>query len=343
MSNNRLLTTIVTALLFVVTVFGTAVGQSTCKRLMKQDSTLNNLIDPLGYQTSPLGTLGGVIKSGVGNKAIIFIPGLGFGGAVFDDFTPSFAPDYRTYAVTLAGFGGTSAPPCPAESVSFGAQTWTNSALAGIEKLIADEHLSDIVVVGHWMTGTQLAVRLAINHPDKVKGVILLTGAPRFNVTDTNYAKFYDTYEKRIATMDKFMGARWFKFVTRETWDDNNYYPTDYAVHPVMGLRLWREAARPPLHVWVRYLCEFESQDLTRDIGKLKVPTLILNPGYEGLWVDGSNNYMVESFGYKAWGNTLDGLTNITIKTIPESRACMWVDQPGAVADAMNSFLAGLK
>ncbi len=343
MPRKRLLTAFFPALLVISAAFGSAQGQSTCKRLMKQDNTLNNLVDPPGYKTSQLGTLGGVIKSGMGNKAMILIPGLGFAGSVYDDLTPSFAADYHTYAVTLAGFGGTSAPPCPAESVSFGAQSWTNSALAGIEKLIADEHLSEIVVVGHWMTGTQLAVRLAINHPDKVKGVILLTGAPRFNVTDTNYAKFYETYEKRIATMDKFMGARWFKFVTRETWDDNNYFPTDYAVHPVMGLRLWREAARPPLHVWVRYLCEFESQDLTRDIKNLKAPMLILNPGYEGLWVDGSNNYMVETFGYKGWGNSLDGMINVTMKTIPDSRACMWVDQPDAVAKAMNSFLTSLK
>jgi pimeloyl-ACP methyl ester carboxylesterase len=315
-------------------------AQETCKRLMTQDTSLNNLIDPPGYETCQPTTLGGVIKSGIGDRTMILIPGLGFGGQVFDDLTSAYADKFRTYAVTLPGFGGTPAHPCPPESTSFSAQTWTNSALAGIEKLIADEHLQNIVVVGHWLVGTQLAARLAINHPEKVSAVVLLTGAPLANfATDTNYAKYYDTYEKRIATMDKFMGARWFKFVTQETWDDNNFFPTDYAVHPVMGLRLWREAARPPLHVWIRYLCEFESQELTRDIGRLKVPTLILNPGYEGLWYDGSNNYMVNTFGSKGWGSSLDGMANVEMKTIPNSRACMWVDQPKAVQEAMSSFL----
>ncbi len=334
---------ILSALLICILASSRPGAQETCKRLMKQDSTLNNLVDPAGYKAAPLGSLGGVIKSGIGDRCVIFIPGLGFGGQVFDELTAALADRYTTYAVTLAGFGGTAAPPCPPESVSFSAQTWTNGALAGIEKLIADEHLQNITVVGHWLVGTQLAARLAINHPDKVKGVVLLTGAPVANfAVDTNYAKYYDTYEKRVATMDKFMGARWFKYVTRETWDDNNFFPTDYAAHPVMGLRLWREAARPPLHVWVRYLCEFESQDLTREIGKLKTPTLILNPGYEGLWVDGSNSYMVQTFGYVGWGKSLDGRANVTMRTIPNSRCCMWVDQPKAVADAMSEFMTSL-
>jgi hypothetical protein len=38
----------------------------------------------------------------------------------------------------------------------------------------------------------------------------------------------------------------------RETWDDNNFLPGDYAVNPILGLRLWREAASPQVHVWIR-------------------------------------------------------------------------------------------
>src|SRR5262245_3225946 len=111
------------------------------KRIMTQDSTLNNLVDPPGYQTSKPGTLVQVVKMGKGTQPVILIPGLGFGGSVFAEFMEGFADNYRMYAITLPGFGGTAAPPCPAETTSFGKQTWTNAALVAIENLMKEENI----------------------------------------------------------------------------------------------------------------------------------------------------------------------------------------------------------
>ncbi len=319
-----------------------ASSQQTCIRIMKQDSTLNNLVDPPGYKPAPLGTLGGVTRKGTGTQPMILIPGLGFDGSVFTEFMEAHASQYRMYAVTLPGFGGTPAPPSPAPGVSFGDQTWTNGALAGLEKLIADEHLENTILVGHWLTGTQLAVRLAAKHPDKVKAVILLTGTPRWHITDTAYAKYYGTLERRVATVDGYLSQRWFKTVTRETWDDNNFLPQDYAVNPVRALRLWREAASPLLHVWIRYLCEFNAQDLCPDLQKLAVPTLVLRPGLEGLWVEGQN-YMEDTYCKNSWNGCVESNPAIRMVTIPDSRACLWFDQPERVNAAVQEFLQTVK
>jgi pimeloyl-ACP methyl ester carboxylesterase len=316
-------------------------GQDSCPRILKQDSTLNNLVDPPGYQTVKLGTLGAVVRAGSGDRVMILIPGLGFGAGIFEDFMNGLAADYRMYAVTLPGFGGTAAPPCPPETTSFGAQTWTTGALSALERLIETERIRDAVVVGHWLTGTQLAVRLATRHPDRIKAVILLAGVPRWVTPDTARAAYYSTLERRIASVDRYLAPRWFKTVTRETWDDNNFLPGDYAVHPVRGLRLWREAATPKLHVWIRYLSEFNAQDLSLEISRLKVPTLLLEPGLEGLWHDGQN-YMRDNIGHRSWEGILGGKAKIVAKTIPDSRACLWFDQPKAVARAMGDFLQGV-
>lgn len=313
-------------------------GQGTCIRIMQQDSTLNNLIDPPGYKTAQLGTLGGVVRMGTGAQAMILIPGLGFGGSIFKEFMESFTDKYRMFAVTLPGFGGTAAPSCPSEKTSFSEQTWTNSALVAIEKLIEDENIQDPIVVGHWLTGTQLALRLAMKHPDKVKAVIILSGSARMMVTDTAYATYYGTLEKRVATIDKYFAPRWFKTVTRETWDDNNFLPGDYAVNPVRGLRLWREAASPKLHVWVRYLCEFNAQDITFEMDKVTVPTLILKPGLEGIKDDPDQNYMVD-YCHKSWDGCVENNPRIKVKTIPNSRVCLWFDQPQEVNKAVVDFL----
>jgi pimeloyl-ACP methyl ester carboxylesterase len=308
---------------------------------MVQDSTLNNLVDPPGYQTAKLGTLGGVIQRGSGSKSMILIPGLGFSGNVLNGFMEKFSGEYRMYAVTLPGFGGTPAPPCPPEKTSLGEQTWTNAALGAIEKLIEEEKLKDPVVVGHWLTGTQLALRLAMKHPGKIKGVILLSGVARMYVGDSTRMASINTLAKRVAFNDNIMAPKWFKTVTRETWDDNNFLPGDYAVNPRLGLRLWREAASPKLHVWIRYLCEFNSQDISFDLDKLTVPTLLLKPGLEGVYHDPANHYL-ENYLHKSWVGSAEKNPVIAVKIIPDSRICPWIDKPEEVSAAVLDFLNSL-
>jgi len=329
---------IVTAWLILVGSAPFLHGQQSCKRIMMQDSTLNNLADPGGYKTAMLGTLGGVMRTGTGSQAMILIPGLGFGGSVFSEFMEGLADKYRMYAVTLPGFGGTAAPPCPSEKTSFGEQTWTNAALGAIENFIEDEGIQKPVVVGHWLTGTQIALRLAMKQPEKVKAVVILAGSARMVPTDTTYVSAWMTKERRVAAVDNYMAPRWFKTVTRETWDDNNFLPGDYAVNPVRGLRLWREAAIPKLHVWVGYLCEFYAQDISLEMNEVGVPTLILRPGLEGIHHDPGNNYM-EMFCHKSWEGCIENNPRITVRTINSSRACLWFDQPQEVNKTVVEFL----
>lgn len=332
---------IVTPCLILVASTALLYGQQSCIRIMEQDSTLNNLIDPPGYKTAQLGTLGGVLRTGNRTQAMILIPGLGFSGNIFGEFMERFADQYRIYAVTLPGFGGTPAPPSPDEQTSFGEQTWTNSALSAIEKLIEEEDIQNPVIVGHWLTGTQLALHLAMKHPDKVKAVVILAGSTRMMFTDTSYNKYVTTVQKRIEAIDKYSAPLWFKTVTRQTWDDNNFLPGDYAVNPVRGLRLWREAASPELHVWVRYLCEFNAQDVSFEMDKLTVPTLILKPGLEGIFYDPGQNYL-ELLCHKSWEGCVENNPRITVKTIPNSRVCLWFDQPEEVNRAVIDFLKSI-
>ncbi len=317
-------------------------AQQQCIRIMKQDSTLNNLVDPAGYKTGRLGELGGVVKVGSGKQAMIFIPGLGFSGEVFRELMEPLGSEATMYAVTLPGFGKTAAPPAPPEGTSFGEQTWTNGAYRGIEKLIETEKLEKVIVVGHWLTGTTLALKLAVEHPEKVAGVILLSGAPCFVPTDTTQFKLHMPLEKIVAISDKYMAPMWFKTVTRETWDDNNFLPGDYAVNPIRGLRVWRMAAEPELHVWVRYLIEFNAQDVTQSLDKLNVPVLLLKPGLEGNYFDPGQDYMT-GYCHTGWNATLAKNRNFDAKTIANARVCMWFDQPEMVMAEVKGFLARVK
>lgn len=308
---------------------GGSAAQEPFPRILVQDSTRDNLVTPPGTATAPLGQLGGVATRGTGPGRMLLIPGLGFAADVFEPLMERLSDSYTMWAVTLPGFGGTPAPATPPEGTSYAAQTWTEGSLRAIEAFIEHEGLRDLVVVGHWLTGTSMALRIALDLPDRVRAVVLLSGSAR-------YAFQPMSIEQRTAVVDDRLAQGWFKTVTRETWDDNNFLPGDYSSHPVLGLRLWREAARPALHVWIRYLLEFYAQDITPRIPELRVPTLLLLPGWEGVWHDPANFYQ-QAFTTGSWGG-LTG-TRIVVRTIPNTRAVMWADELDRVVVEMETFL----
>lgn len=276
---------------------------------------------------------------GTGPRNILLIPGLGFSAEVFTSLMERFADTHTMYAVTLPGFGGTPSPPTPPETTSFGEQTWTNGALAGLEELMDREGLQELVVVGHWLTGTQLALRLALKYPNRIAGVILIAGSPRWVPPPTDAPQQDIPLSERIAGIDRRLAPQWFKTVTRETWDDNNFLPSDYATNPVLGLRLWRAAARPPLHVWIRYLCEFLAQDITLALDTLATPTLLLQPDMQGAYHDPGSDYMT-AYTATSWGTIPDTHSQFRKVIVPNARVAVWVDRPGFVRTTIAEFLS---
>lgn len=127
-------------------------------------------------------------------------------------------------AVVLAVAGGTPAPPAPPDSVSLGEQRWTDGAYRALVDLMDRESMEDVVVVGHWITGTGLALRLAIEHPERIRAVVLLAGAPR-STTSNPEGPVEVPHEDRVKLVDEQLAPEWFRTVTRETWDDNNFRP----------------------------------------------------------------------------------------------------------------------
>lgn len=307
-------------------------AQAAVARILEQDSTRDNLVDPPGYRTGTLGELGAVAIRGEG-PPVILVPGIGFGAAVFDTLAAALASDHRVYAITVAGFGGTSAPPAPPPSTSFGEQTWTDGALRGLEGLIAEAD-EPVALVGHWLTGTQLAVRATAMHPERVRALVLIS--PSLRRMPPGAQPQPSSLEQRVQAVDQYLAPRWFRTVTRETWDDNNFLPGDYAAHPVLGLRYWRQAFRPPLHVWIRYLNEFFAQDALPLVNELTVPTLALMPDLEGAWHPPGINYL-EGYLHRAW----DGVENprVTLETVAGTRVIPWADAPDAVIERVRGFL----
>lgn len=306
-----------------------------------QDSTINNLVHIPGYKTSEWGVIPEYIKMGDGEKTLILIPGWGFDASVFEDFMEVNKNNYTMYAITIPGFGKTNAPTMPDSTVSYGEQSWNKGVIEGVLKLIEKEKLEKPIVVGHFVLGTQLALRLAVDYPEKFGGVIILGGVAKFigifkgeekDVPLSTLIKAADTYSAPI----------WFKHVTREFWNDGNYLPEIYSLDSTKGISLWNQVAEIPIPVMVRYLCEYIASDLKAELDRIKCPALILRAMFnDSVLQNPTNNYVNPQF-IKTWNDASARNQLIKVVDVQHSASFVWKDKPQEVYKEINDFLSKL-
>ena len=227
----------------------------------------------------------------------------------------------------------------PPVGTSYGEQTWTKSAQKGVQKLIEEKKLKNPIVIAHWATATQIAIGLALDKPEQISKVIIISGIPKNVFADNQFGKTL-TPKEHASYVDTGMAPRWFKTVTRDTWDDNNWYPYDYAIHPVRAMQLWRMAFAPTLPTHVRYLCENWANDSTVGLDKLKVPMLVLKPepGKDFDSIPGQRGSL-RSVTHDSWKGVEKSSNLITIETIENSRAFIMDDQPEKLNEVVETFL----
>ena len=241
---------------------------------------IDNLSLPAGYRTAPPGSLGAVNKAGSSGRAVILIAGLGFGAGIFDKFLKANERKYRMYAVTLPGMDGTPAPPLP--QVSYGDQQWTRNAAGAVLRLVEEQKLDRPVVVGHFLGGGQVALRLAIDHPGALGGVVVIGGAATAASPSRKdpTGKTPATIEERIEGVDRYLAPRYFKTVTRQAWLENMFPAAAYSVDPARGRALFDTAAEVPMPILIQYFSEYFASDPTPSLARLAVPSLILVPRF---------------------------------------------------------------
>ncbi len=306
-----------------------------------QDPKLDNLSHAEGYATAKPDTLGAVVERGKGPIDMVLVSGFGSGASVFEGFLQRNAERYHMLAVTLAGFEGTAAPPMPPAGTSYGAQTWTHGAITAVTNLIAEKKLVRPVLVGHFVNGTQVAARIALERPELARALVLLAGSPRFEPTETSpYWPKGMTLEQKVKAVDEFLAPRWFKTVTRKTWVNGNFVGGDYSVaDEARGRKAADRANDAPLPVLVRYLCEFHASDLKPDLEGLKPPLLLLQPAFtEALRADATRTYLA---GYlkEPWGDAFEGRPHTEVKFLEGAGILVMDDAAEEVDRAIEAFL----
>jgi pimeloyl-ACP methyl ester carboxylesterase len=305
-----------------------------------QDSTLDNLVHSAGYVTSPAGTLGAVVERGRGPIDMVLVSGFGVGASAFEGFMRRNAGRYHMFAVTLPGFEDTPAPPMPPPGTSYGDQTWTREAVDAVVELVRQKALDRPVLVGHFINGTQVAMRIALDHPAMVRAVVLLAGTPRFEpVTPSRFWPKNLTLDQKVQAVDRFSAPRWFKTVTRETWVKNNFVATDYSTDSALGRRFADRANQPPLPVLIRYLCEFHASDLWPELERLRPPLLVIQPrSTASVRADTTRSYL-EGYFVEPWRGRLSRRPRTETWFLDDAGILVMEDQPATVDRRIAGFL----
>ena len=113
-----------------------------------------------------------VVISGEGAINLLLIPCMSCRWNAWEEFMERNAKKYKMYAVTIPGYGGTSAPELPLNTEG---TPWRDNVLEGLSELIDQYNLKEIVVAGHsW--GTMIAIQLAAKRKDVITKVISVDG-----------------------------------------------------------------------------------------------------------------------------------------------------------------------
>ena len=115
---------------------------------------------------------------------MVFIPGFGCSGKVWDSTVAHFKDKSECHVLTLAGFAGV--PPLKSDAA------FLDTTVKGIVEYAKAKNFSNAVVVGHSL-GAHVAIRVAAAGPEQFSAAVLVDGLYQ---TAEDGAK---TYEPRSA------------------------------------------------------------------------------------------------------------------------------------------------
>lgn len=308
------------------------------RSLREIDLSRNNFVFGSGSALLAEDKLPRIVEKGSGRTPLILVPGVYSGPNVFDGFIARNLANYRFYLVTPPGLNETPARRLPAESVSYGELPWTRRLEKDILELVKRRKLKNSLLVAHGFPGSLAAVELAHEHPELFAGIIDIAAIPVQPFFSPRDPAKKATPEERIVTVNTGFAGKWFKYVTPETWESNNYRAVMYANDPEQAERTRRQVEAAPLEVKIRYLAEFMAADQTSQLDSLSVPLLAVRPGFDEKVLMDPPNAWFKAYYVGAWDALVSNPKRELI-TIPNARALLLDDQPQVADEAIGRFL----
>jgi len=309
--------------------------------LREIDVSRNNLELPAGYKTLQENRPPQITKRGRGSQTLILVPGMYSGTHSFAGFIERNQTRYKIYLLTPPGINGTPARSMAAAGASFSELTWTRRLERDILELIRKEKITHPVIVAERQPGAQAAIEVALEHPEQIAGIVLVgTNLVQFLPSPKDPTrKAAASFPERVGSVDNSWAAKWFKYVTPETWRSGDLAPAMLSVDPSRAQAAWEELEAVPVEIKIRYLCEFWASDVTRGFDKLQVPVLALVPGFDEKFLANPANTFAKNAFLDSWKTLVPKHPKLELVKIPNARMLVLDDQPKPADEAILSFV----
>lgn len=137
----------------------------------------------------------------------------------------------------------------------------TRDFAADVAAFVDSLGLGPVIVVGHSM-GTANALRFAIDHPERVRGLVLAGGFASYR----NNAVIVDYWESCVSKLTDPIAPA----VAREFQESTLARP----IAPEFLELVILESLKAPAHVWREAFSGMLEDDFTAELGRIRVPTL---------------------------------------------------------------------
>ena len=238
---------------------------------------------------------------------ILLLHGVGLSHATWNEVVRSLARDFRVLAPDLRGHGKSPSPD---------GSTFSFSELEGdVLRLLDAKQVDSVYVVGH-SGGALLALRLALDHPTRVRGLVMISGAAYTDSHTRAIAqRWTDTYEKEGA--DAY-GLRLLKDL---------YYPDWIEAHLDFADQV-RAAVRHqdlgPARRWSQAMSKFDEK---ARVPTITIPTLIVQ-AMDDQVVDASHGRILRQ-----------SIPGAQIRILAETGHMVPLERPRETAEAIGGFV----
>ena len=254
---------------------------------------------------------------------IVLLPGLTTGTWEWYDTIRHLEPNHTVYAVSLPGFDGKPAATPPLFD-RFSTDFWQ---FITIQKVVRP------VIIGHSLGGT-LAILLAEQHPERLRGIAALDGMPLFPGMEAI------TAEQRVAGAQQAATQ-----IASESHDQLLTYEKQYMHSPggvldsALGDQLAELEARSDPAATAQWLREDLGGDLRPNLGKITIPLLEIAPYNADDLLNSPVKYTAEQKA-QYYGTILAGAPRLQVIPISPARHFAMFDQPQQFYAILDAFLA---
>lgn len=293
---------------------------------------IDNLRHPPDYETVPRKALGRIEIIGHGPTPLIMIPGLAHGGEIFRPFAEHNRDRYLMVLLTPPGVGGTPAPPMPdPPDTGYGERPWCRDYEHAIWEVIERLHLESPILVGY-SDGLQHAIRVALDHPESVAGVISVIGEPLRTLP------WPASEGTRVELVEKRMAHAWFRSVTSDVWRSGMGSGSWYSADSATGRQLYEASLVPTIPTMVRYFCERWSYDPIPELEELPIPILALLPDAHQLAEDANYQSFLTIALIGPW-ESIPATSLLDTRVLPGARLGALVDLVEPVSALVAEFV----